>query len=201
MDIADRFGLVNDISFADPPARARTTCIWLYGGPGTGKSTTAADLFARFKQRGVNAELVQECAKEWAWQGRKIEPIDQFHLLREQIERERRLYGKVRVLVTDSPFTLGCVYARRYSAPVLADAVDALASAALVNAQNGVEHIQVMLRRTKPYQPAGRFETEEQAREIDGEMHALAAKFGPVHTWSTEDVPGLFAKLCAELGV
>ena len=34
----------------------------LYGGPGTGKSTTAAALFALIKREGYNVELVTEFA-------------------------------------------------------------------------------------------------------------------------------------------
>lgn len=36
----------------------------LYGGPGTGKSTTAAMLFAKMKLAGFNCEYVPEFAKD-----------------------------------------------------------------------------------------------------------------------------------------
>ena len=39
----------------------------LFGGPGCGKSTTAADLFARMKLRGLSVELVTEYAKDVVW--------------------------------------------------------------------------------------------------------------------------------------
>lgn len=47
-----------------------TKVINLYGGPGTGKSSTAGMLFAHLKLRGVNCEYVQEYAKDAAWEGR-----------------------------------------------------------------------------------------------------------------------------------
>lgn len=39
----------------------------LYGGPGVGKSTGAAYVFARLKEAGVVAELVTEFAKDLTW--------------------------------------------------------------------------------------------------------------------------------------
>ena len=51
----------------------RTKIVNLYGGPGTGKSTTAAALFAEMKIRGVNCEYIQEYAKDKAWEFGKIE--------------------------------------------------------------------------------------------------------------------------------
>ena len=50
--------------------REKPLVINLYGGPGTGKSTTAAHVFALLKQRDVNAELVREYAKDIVWEGR-----------------------------------------------------------------------------------------------------------------------------------
>lgn len=41
-----------------------TSVINLIGGPGSGKSTTAAGLFFRMKSMGVRCELVTEYAKE-----------------------------------------------------------------------------------------------------------------------------------------
>lgn len=46
----------------------KTKVINLYGGPGTGKSTTAGALFAEMKFRGINCEYVQEYAKDKAWE-------------------------------------------------------------------------------------------------------------------------------------
>jgi len=56
-----------------------TTVINLWGGPGTGKSTSAAHLFGMAKIAGVNAELVQEYVKSWAWEGRTIHSFDQLY--------------------------------------------------------------------------------------------------------------------------
>lgn len=46
----------------------KTTVINLIGSPGTGKSTIAAELFARMKWLGFDVELVSEYAKELVWE-------------------------------------------------------------------------------------------------------------------------------------
>ena len=40
----------------------------LFGSPGAGKSTGAADVFSRLKKLGINAELVAEFAKDKTWE-------------------------------------------------------------------------------------------------------------------------------------
>lgn len=40
--------------------------------PGAGKSTGAAYIFSELKQRGVNAELVTEFAKDKTWEGNTL---------------------------------------------------------------------------------------------------------------------------------
>lgn len=45
-----------------------TLVVNLFGGPGSGKSTGAAYVFARLKMLGYNAELVTEFAKDKTWE-------------------------------------------------------------------------------------------------------------------------------------
>src|SRR5256885_11799690 len=92
-----------------------TTIFDLYGGPGTGKSTSAALMYAMLKQKGVNSELVREYVKDWAWDDRKINTYDQLYLMGKQIRRESMLYGKVDAIVSDSPVMMGIYYSGRYS--------------------------------------------------------------------------------------
>lgn len=47
-----------------------TTYVNIFGGPGVGKSTTAADLFVAMKKAGYNVELVTEVAKDFVWEDR-----------------------------------------------------------------------------------------------------------------------------------
>jgi hypothetical protein len=92
----------------------QTTVINLLSGPSAGKSTTAAKIFARLKDERIPVELVREYAKDYAWEGRKIDPLTQLHLLGEQANREILLYNKVRFIVTDSPLILSSFYHLHY---------------------------------------------------------------------------------------
>lgn len=165
-----------------------TTIINLYGGPGTGKSTSAAYIFSKLKDRGVEAELVTEYAKEWAWEGRQPGPFTQVHFLGQQCERETRLYGKVEYIVTDSPLLLSAYYAAmRDSDPEFSVAIQDLVLSIISKAQDaGHEYLEVFLERSKPYHTKGRYETEEQSAVIDTELSVYLLALGvPSQTLST----------------
>jgi tRNA uridine 5-carbamoylmethylation protein Kti12 len=148
-----------------------TTVINLHGGPGTGKSTSAAYLFYALKKAGKNAELVREYVKDWAWEKRHINAYDQLYFLGKQSRKESMLYGKVDLIVTDSPIWLSAYYAQVYCPLFVSEGVRAATVAYYHQAsQDGHVHHHVNLKRTKEYNPAGRFQTEEQARELDGDM-------------------------------
>lgn len=82
----------------------------LFGGPGVGKSTVAADLFAMMKREGYNVELVNEYAKEVTWEGHFSYLDDEFYVLAHQNRRLVRLKDKVDYVITDSPILLGLAY-------------------------------------------------------------------------------------------
>jgi replication-associated recombination protein RarA len=82
----------------------------LYGGPGTGKSTSAAGLFYKMKTEGFKVELVSEFAKELTFSEDKTRLKDQLLILAEQHHRMFRLQGKVDYVIHDSPINMGQVY-------------------------------------------------------------------------------------------
>ncbi len=55
----------------------KTTIINLYGGPGAGKSTSAAYLYYLLKCQQENVELVREYVKKWAWENRPCGVYDE----------------------------------------------------------------------------------------------------------------------------
>lgn len=83
----------------------------LYGGPGCGKSTTAAGVFYKLKLWGYNAELVSEYAKDLVYEGRlDVMCEEQDYIFAEQHKRIYRHMGDVDVLITDSPLLLSLIY-------------------------------------------------------------------------------------------
>ena len=144
-----------------------TKIINLFGGPGTGKSTTAAGVFHALKQRGVNTELVQEYAKDKAWEFEQFKGSEtplvfqcQEYLFAQQMFRMRRLVGSADVVVTDAPILMGIAYTSpTFDLPSLKNVIE--------EAHHLFDNINIFLTREKEYNPKGRIHSEEQAREMD----------------------------------
>ncbi len=145
-----------------------TIVINLFGGPGCGKSQAASELFSLMKKQHKQVEYVQEYCKSWAWQGKEIGDLDQLYFLGKQSHYEARLYGKVDYIITDSPILLAGIYQdfksgreHRYTGEA--------AKAFMQHAEsNGVYYKNYFLERAFPFDPNGRWESQEEAEQIDG---------------------------------
>jgi nicotinamide riboside kinase len=153
-----------------------TQVVNLFGGSGIGKSTTAAGLYSAMKLRGLNAELVREFVKGWAWDGIKVGKFDQIYILGKQAKTESRLYGKVDWIVTDSPLLLSPIYERFWNGHEVTKPA-AFAFMEFARSQ-GVKYHHFLLSRSKPYDPRGRYETEEQALRADVAMEEFLINNG-----------------------
>ena len=142
----------------------KTLIINLYGGPGTGKSTGAAYIFSKLKMAGVDAEYVTEFAKDKVWENNAEVFRNQMYITGKQSFKISRCFGKVNVIVTDSPIRLGFTYAVAQGKPKLGEAI--LEEADTYNDSS----IDIFLKRVKPYNPNGRNQTEDEAKQIDVDM-------------------------------
>ena len=151
-----------------------TKVINLLSGSGSGKSTTAAGIFYEAKLRGIHCEMVREYVKQWAWEGRKIGPYDQPNIFGNQTRQESLLYGKVDLVVTDSPLLLSPIYEYFYTGSSI---IESFALAFIDKAKrSGVEHHNFILKRNKSFDPRGRYETAEQANEVDKLVESFLTK-------------------------
>ena len=83
----------------------------LFGGPCTGKSTVAGDVFVTMKKQGKHAELVYEYAKELTYDQRQnILETDQLYVFAKQHRKLSRLADQVEYAIVDSPLLLSCIY-------------------------------------------------------------------------------------------
>lgn len=149
----------------------------LWGGPGAGKSTTAADLFRLMKLRGHRVELITEYAKELTYDQDWVLLQRQEKILPEQYKRQRRLKGHVDYAITDSPIPLNIIYARDDLKK------DPCFSELVLKHYREFDNFNVIIKRVKPYSHYGRKETSDEAREIDSEIKAMLDKIKePYHT-------------------
>lgn len=141
--------------------------ISLFAGPGAGKSTVAAMLFALMKMRGFNVELVTEVAKDWTYE-KNPRLRDQFSVLAEQNWRLQRLAGEVEWVVTDSPLPLGLAYCNPEDMDTLEVLVD--------NAWAKYDNFPIRLERQEkhPYRQEGRSQTLDEAKQLDSFITNLA---------------------------
>lgn len=128
----------------------------LFGVPGAGKSTGAAYIFYRLKSAGVNVELVTEFAKDKVWEENDEVFKNQAYIFGKQSFKIARCADKVEAIVTDSPLPLSILY---NNDPKLTENFN-LSVMDVFNAYNNVNYL---LLRTKPYNPIGRIQTEEES--------------------------------------
>jgi len=147
----------------DGEERKATLVINMFGAPGAGKSTTAALTFGALKNLGVDAELVSEFAKDLVWECRSETFKDELYIFAKQNHRMFRLNGKVDVIVTDHPLLLSAFYASGDNE--LAE----LCKSRFASYDN----LNILLERSKPYNPNGRNQTEAESDAIGKGVAAL----------------------------
>lgn len=131
----------------------------LFGSAGAGKSSGMAKIFYDLKTKYyINAEQAPEFAKEKVWEENTevFKPDNQLYLLGKQFYRISRLRDKVDVVVTDSPLPL-CIFYNK--SPVLGYIFNIL----VMQTFNSFDNINFFIERNKPYNPKGRFQTEEES--------------------------------------
>lgn len=144
-------------------------CLNLFGGPGSGKSTTASGLFFEMKLKEMEVELITEYAKKLSWQKRHNTLKDQFYVTAHQNHRMEILRDQVEFAITDSPLLLGMYYSPGYHTRTFPSFV--------VDVFNSYDNINFFINRTKTYNPNGRNQSYEQALEADQGIKDILYKY------------------------
>ena len=156
---------------------SKTTYVNFYGAPGSGKSTGAAYVFSRLKLCGVDCEYVPEFAKDMVWQDRRSVfeiPELQTYVFANQFYRLRILRGRVRYVVTDSPILLSAAYA--ISSSLLGSEYATVVRR--LNAGAFPDRINVLVKRTAPYDRNGRNEDEVTSDAIADRIREVLSECG-----------------------
>lgn len=152
----------------------------IFGGPGAGKSTTAAGVFHAMKKMRLEVELVTEYAKDMTWEGRKNVLTDQLYVLAKQNRRLERLKAhNVDWVVSDSPLVLGLIYQQ----PEYFKTFEPF----LLEVFNSYDNINILLSRDFEYNPVGRNQTADQAAGIDTVLRDLLDSRGITYHMFTND--------------
>ena len=87
-----------------------TLVINLIGGPCSGKSTIAAELFARLKKMGIHCELVSEYIKDRIYEENQTMPKNQIAIFGMEHYSISNKIGKVDCIVHDGSFINNIIY-------------------------------------------------------------------------------------------
>ena len=153
----------------------------LLGGPCTGKSTLAADLFSTFKKIGIECELVMEYAKDKVWEESYHTLDNQIYVFGKQLHRMWRLIGKVDVIITDSPLLLSILYDKKKNKTF---------RKLVLEQYYQFKNITYFIERSFDYNENGRYQNEDEAKKLDNELLKLL---------ETNDVDFFFGKNDDEL--
>lgn len=143
----------------------------LLGGPGAGKSETALRLAADIKHDLRSVEHVGEYVKSWAYQKRTVEKFDQVYIFGKQHQYEYRFISSgVKNIITDSPVFLSSVYAPSELALPL--------TALCMAYDREFPSMNIFIQRgDKPYLQAGRWQTKDEALELDKRIFDMAQTY------------------------
>lgn len=138
------------------------TCVEFLGGPGSGKSLCAAEIFVKMKKQQHNVELISEAAKGFVWDNWTAILQEQDYVFASQHRLQRRLvHHQVDYCISDSSLLLGLIY--------LKDNPPQSFIQYIKDVHSSYNNITIFLKRNNnfPYQEKGREQTFEQAVEID----------------------------------
>lgn len=155
----------------------------LFGPPGSGKSTGAAYVFSKLKMHGINCELVTEYAKDKTWEHNMEALSNQAYVFGKQFYRISRCANQVDVIITDSPLLLSIIY---NNDPVLGETFNKM----VLDVFNSYDNLNYLLTRTKPYNPIGRNQTEEESDDIGNEIRNLLEDNSISYLCANGDIDG-----------
>lgn len=142
----------------------------LFGAPCAGKSVGAAYVFAQLKMKGINCELITECAKDKIWENNSIALNCQEYIFGEQSFRLKRCVDKVDILITDSPLLLSIIF---NSDRILGDSFNYT----VLNVFNSYNNLNYLICRTHPYSTIGRSQTMEEADALGDKIEEFLIKY------------------------
>lgn len=143
----------------------KTYLINFISGPGSGKTTMCALIFANLKLKGFVAEYVQEYAKTLVWTKNFETLNNQYHVTQTQYTLLKMINGQVDFILTDGPIPQALYYNRHnLDNTSNIEKTEKL----IIDSYNKFNNINIFLDRGDfVYEQQGRIQTEEESKEID----------------------------------
>lgn len=143
----------------------------VWGGPGIGKTTLTSRIFTWLKiNTDFKVEYSHEFSKSLVYDGRtEILKQDQIFVFSNQYHRLQMVAPHVDVVVTDSPLPLTIVYNETVPEEIFNPMV--------MEAYNKYKNINILLKRTVPYEQYGRHQTFGDALLVDTKIKSVLKNF------------------------
>ncbi len=164
----------------------KTLVVGSVSGPGAGKSTFSGGIFNLLKEAGYNVEYVQEFAKTLTWEKNCEALKHQCYVTGTQQYMQNMLIGQVEAVITDSPILVGLMYYNEKNIRIQKAFMDYV-----VESFKSQNNLTFYIERLKEYNPSGRNQTEDEAKEIDKRIHTLLNIYDIPYTTITGNRSGL----------
>jgi nicotinamide riboside kinase len=152
----------------------QTLVINLIGGPCSGKSTVAAELFARLKKMGIHTELVSEYIKERIYEENATMIKHQISIFGMEHYAISNKINKVDVIVHDGSFINNIIYKNEDNSEF-----DAL----IVAEYKKFNNLDFFIKRGNiKFEDYGRIHNAKQSQKIDQIIKNTYAKYNLIYT-------------------
>ena len=162
-----------------------TKVINIIGGPGSGKSLIAAAIILHLHLHNKTVETIPDYAKSLVWQQNHEVLKNQSFIAQRHFEMLNLLDGQAQYLITECSLPQVLYYNENY-----ADNICDIAKtrAQILEWYGQHDNVNIFVERgDKKYVHTGRFQDEDQARDIDRGLHALLEREGlPFTTLPTQ---------------
>lgn len=174
----------------------KTVVINLFGQPSAGKSVVRAKLFAKLKVRGFETEEVIEVAKDYVWEERHFALSCQPYLWAKSLRNLERVYGKVQVVVSDSPLLLSYFYGKKYASQYSSNLYEGI-----LDEFRKLNSINIFVEPVAgSYSQNGRLQTEAETHAIGKEMVQMLTDLQiPFSTYLASDIDEMMLEIVAKI--
>ena len=154
----------------------------LFGAPNSGKTSTAAGLFAALKRAGVECDYVPELVRMAHYVENKTLLADELYLLAEKNHRMKALEGAgIEVAITDGPVLNSLVYRPKEYYPTFDQLVREV--------HDGYDNLNIYLPGVRNFSSIGRGEKNEHAAMRRGDqVFGMLQEFGYIELDPGQDM-------------